>query len=139
MLPGASGVLAEVLGGGYVMPVVLSVSTRYIRQPEAYGLEILGDLNETTLTLDDIKKLPKHTVKMTLQCSGNRRTEMVAARTEENGLPPVRGLAWTNGAISTAEWSGAKLRDVLMAAGLTEDMPGVRGCRIAPSPRSSAP
>lgn len=95
-------------------------------QPEAYELEILGDLTEMALSLDDIKKLPKHTVKMTMQCSGNRRTEMVAARTEENGLPPVRGLAWTSGAISTAEWSGAKLRDVLLAAGLSEEMADVR-------------
>jgi len=90
-------------------------------QDAAYELELLGDLEERTFTLDDIKALPKHSVTMTLQCSGNRRTEMVAAQRE--GLPPVRGLPWQGGAISTATWSGAKLRDVLLAAGLKEDDP----------------
>lgn len=95
-------------------------------QAEAYELQVSGDLEEMSFKLEDIKKLPKHTVKATIQCSGNRRTEMSASRRE--GLPPVRGLPWTSGAMSTAEWSGAKLRDVLLAAGLTEDMPNVRVC-----------
>lgn len=61
---------------------------------------------------------------VTLQCSGNRRTEMVASQRE--GLPDVRGLPWGPGAISTATWSGVRLRDVLLAAGLREDDPKVR-------------
>lgn len=60
-----------------------------------------------TMTLDDLKtKYPKHSVTMTLQCAGNRRSEMHAER-------EVKGLQWTNCAISTATWSGAKLSDVL--------------------------
>ena len=93
-------------------------------QLEAYELELSGDMKEMSLTIDDLKALPKHTVKATIQCSGNRRSEMVNAW--KDGLPKVRGLDWHSGAISTAEWSGAKLRDVLLAAGLSEDMPNVR-------------
>ena len=43
-----------------------------------YELEITGlDVKESTLTLDDIKKFPKHTVTVAIQCAGNRRSEMV--------------------------------------------------------------
>lgn len=53
----------------------------------------------------------KHQVTATLQCSGNRRTEMKAAR------PGIKGLDWEAGAISTAVWGGALLSDVLQHAG----------------------
>ena len=46
--------------------------------PKTYTLEIEGfglkDSHE--LTLDDIKKFPKHTVTCTIQCAGNRRSEL---------------------------------------------------------------
>lgn len=64
-----------------------------------------GDVAKT-MTLADIQKYPKHTVTVTLQCAGNRRSEMHAER-------EVKGLQWKNKAISTATWSGAKLSDVL--------------------------
>lgn len=44
--------------------------------------------------------------------AGNRRTEMSKIKT-------VKGLAWDQGAIGTAVWGGARLRDVLLAAGVT--------------------
>ncbi|NP_001089975.1 sulfite oxidase L homeolog [Xenopus laevis] len=67
------------------------------------------------LTLSDLKtKFPKHEITATLQCAGNRRSEMSAVK-------PVKGLEWTTGAISTAHWAGARLRDVLLEAGYTED------------------
>jgi DMSO/TMAO reductase YedYZ molybdopterin-dependent catalytic subunit len=69
-----------------------------------------GDI-AMTLTLDALKeKYSKHSVTATLQCAGNRRAEMHAAR-------EVNGLQWTNGAISTATWSGARLSDVLRDIG----------------------
>lgn len=46
-------------------------------------------------------------------CAGNRRSEM-------NRIKKVKGLNWGSGAVSTAKWTGAKLRDVLQYVGLDE-------------------
>ena len=54
----------------------------------------------------------------TLQCTGNRRTELSA-------VAPIKGLEWEGGAIGTAVWGGARLADVLVAAGLSPDDPEV--------------
>lgn len=76
--------------------------------PSTYSLLIKGiGIPETIiLTLDEIKRLPKSSVTMTIQCAGNRRSEM-------NQVKPVQGLSWSKGAISTATWSGVKLTDLL--------------------------
>jgi sulfite oxidase len=82
--------------------------------PQTYVLEISieGRDQPFKLTLEDLKqKFPKHEVDVTIQCAGNRRTAL-------NQVKEVRGLAWDIGAIGTAKWGGARLRDVLMAAGL---------------------
>lgn len=69
-----------------------------------------------TLSLHDLKtKFPKHTITATLQCAGNRRSEM-------NKVKQVKGLNWGIAAISNATWGGAKLRDVLLAAGYSPDV-----------------
>ncbi|OCT92808.1 uncharacterized protein LOC734244 isoform X1 [Xenopus laevis] len=66
------------------------------------------------LTLSDLKaKFPKHEITATLQCAGNRRSEMSEVKL-------VKGLDWNIGAISTARWAGARLRDVLLEAGYAE-------------------
>jgi len=84
-------------------------------KPEEYELEVGGvGCNEITLSLDDLKKLPKHTIVAGLQCGGNRRLEM---KTRKN----LKGLDWRGGAIGNAEWAGARLVDVLEAAGFSED------------------
>ncbi|KAE8626481.1 hypothetical protein XENTR_v10006639 [Xenopus tropicalis] len=88
--------------------------------PNDYKLEIERPNGKTqdkplNLTLSDLKtKFPKHEITVTLQCAGNRRSEMSAVK-------PVKGLDWNSGAISTAHWAGARLRDVLLEAGYTED------------------
>ena len=65
------------------------------------------------LTVRDLKeKFPKVVVPATLQCSGNRRNEL------SREVKPVKGLEWDSGAISTAAWGGARLADVLKAAGV---------------------
>ena len=63
------------------------------------------------LSLQDLReRFPRHTVVATLQCAGNRRGEL-----EE--VKPVTGTKWGPGAIGNAEWAGARLADVLRAAG----------------------
>jgi Oxidoreductase molybdopterin binding domain len=72
------------------------------------AVQVIGADGETiSLSLDKLKTdFPKHSVITTLQCAGNRRGEMSQVR-------HVNGLFWGNAAISTAEWSGARLKDVL--------------------------
>ena len=85
--------------------------------PESYRLEIKGEGVQTplSLSLHDLKtKFPRHTVTATIQCAGNRRVEL-------NKVKPVKGIPWTGGAIGTAEWSGVRLCDVLLHAGVREE------------------
>ena len=65
------------------------------------------------MSMDDIKALPKVEVISTLQCSGNRRGDM-------NSFKRTSGTSWSQGAISTAKFSGARLNDVLKAAGVRD-------------------
>uniref|UniRef100_A0A383VKU0 Sulfite oxidase n=1 Tax=Tetradesmus obliquus TaxID=3088 RepID=A0A383VKU0_TETOB len=60
----------------------------------------------------------KAQVAATVQCTGNRRTEMKAAPAPGGSGAQIKGLDWEVGAISNAEWGGVLLRDVLLAAGL---------------------
>jgi len=78
-----------------------------------YGLQITGiGVKDVKLTVEDLKTMFIHySVITTMQCAGNRRSEMSAAK-------PVKGIEWTSGAIGTAEWTGVRLRDVLQYAGL---------------------
>jgi sulfite oxidase len=83
--------------------------------PDTYRLEVCGldGLPVASYTLQDLKeKFEKHTVAATVQCAGNRRDEMSAVK-------KVKGGSWEIGAISNAEWSGVRLRDVLNDAGLS--------------------
>ncbi len=61
------------------------------------------------ITLEELKKLPKATVAVTLECAGNGRAFYD---------PPVAGIQWEKGAVGTARWSGARLADVLKKAGV---------------------
>jgi len=68
-----------------------------------------------TFTLDDLKKnYKKKTVVSSIQCGGNRRAEM-------NPHGTTFGCPWEAQAISTAEWGGARLCDVLADLGITPE------------------
>ncbi|HEX5082285.1 MAG TPA: molybdopterin-dependent oxidoreductase [Blastocatellia bacterium] len=75
-----------------------------------WKLTVGGEVqNPITLTLDELKRLPKHTVTVTLECAGNGRAFSV---------PPVPGIQWERGAVGTARFVGARLTDVLNKAGV---------------------
>ncbi len=62
------------------------------------------------LSLDELKaRFPRAAVTAVSQCSGNSRGRFA---------PRVLGGQWGDGAMGNAEWAGARLRDVLTAAGL---------------------
>lgn len=62
------------------------------------------------ISLEELQRLPRVTVAATLQCAGNRREEMMAIS------PIPNELGWGTEAISTADWGGVPLREVLTAA-----------------------
>ena len=72
--------------------------------------------NALELTYEELTtRFAAHLVVATLACAGNRRAELLKVR-------PIPGKdPWEHGAISTAEWTGARLADVLEGAGVHHD------------------
>lgn len=101
----------------------------YIRHHHPVPFLMPSEINDYKVTIDltsyngtkidvslhDIKKLPKIERVVTLQCSGNRRGNF-------NAKERTSGTPWGQGAMSTAKFGGAKLKDVLKLAGLNEDI-----------------
>ncbi|XP_066564281.1 sulfite oxidase, mitochondrial [Amia ocellicauda] len=112
----------EILSENYITPSAFFFKRNHLPvpkvDPKAYRLEIHGlPCGPVSLSLEDLKtKFPKHTVTATLQCAGNRRSEM-------NQVKVVKGLNWGIAAISNANWGGALLRDVLMHVGYRPGFP----------------
>jgi sulfite oxidase len=79
--------------------------------PAAYKLTIEGLVaHPMSFTLEQLQRMDQVTVPATLQCAGNRRSE-------QNLVKPVSGVLWNAGAISTAEWKGVRLAELLERAG----------------------
>ncbi|XP_051865408.1 sulfite oxidase, mitochondrial isoform X2 [Pristis pectinata] len=110
----------EILSENYLTPNEIFFIRNHLPVPEVdpkkFSLKIEGEgMKSIQLTLHDIQtKFPKHTITATLQCAGNRRSQMNAVR-------QVKGLNWGSAAIGNAKWTGAKLSDVLKYAGLPEN------------------
>ena len=85
-------------------------------QVKKYELEIdlsaLGK-GKVKIPLDELKKMPRTEVTVTLQCSGNRRSGF-------NKFHRTSGTSWGQGAISTANWTGVRLSHILEYAGLDD-------------------
>lgn len=64
---------------------------------------------ELQVSMDDLKKFERVSYTAVIQCSGNGRSLFE---------PRVAGGQWENGAMGNVTWTGARLRDVLNAAGV---------------------
>lgn len=85
--------------------------------PKKWKLELSIDSvrGTKTLSLDDLKtKFKPMEVSCALQCAGNRRTSF-------NRIRMTSLAQYDTSAISCAKWTGARLRDVLLYAGIPED------------------
>ena len=79
---------------------------------QGWRLRVDGEVHkQLDLTMDDLRRFPKVEMNVVVECAGNGR-----------GLfdPPVRGNAWNRGAVGCARWTGARLSDVLNAAGVKD-------------------
>lgn len=92
---------------------ITPASQHYIRDhfliPPAPPELILDGAVDTPLrlTLSALRAMPARSLVVTLECAGNGRAFL---------QPPAPGEQWRLGAVSTAEWTGVALRDVLAAA-----------------------
>ena len=78
----------------------LTIDGEAVKRPKRYTLEEL----KTTFGT--------HTYQLTLECGGNGRSEF---------NPPAKGNQWTVGAVSCAQWTGIRLRDILEDVGIGEN------------------
>lgn len=82
-----------------------------VADPAAWRFKVDGEVNTPLdLSVAELQaRFPVVTLQLQMECGGNGRAQF---------QPQTRGNQWTNGAISNAEWTGVRLRDVLNAAGL---------------------
>jgi sulfite dehydrogenase (cytochrome) subunit A len=80
---------------------------------DTWRLRITGRVDRPLeLSMDDLRtKFPKAGVTAVCQCSGNGRGRF---------SPRVLGGQWGDGAMGNAVWAGARLRDILAAAGVRQ-------------------
>jgi DMSO/TMAO reductase YedYZ molybdopterin-dependent catalytic subunit len=95
-----------------------------------YSLKVYGDGLRTaraaedpvSLSLADLRRLPRAKVVATHECTGNGRSFFGSQQgTAASGTP------WTLGAVGTVAWEGVRLRDVLARVGLSPDAVSVQG------------
>lgn len=83
--------------------------------PKNWTLIIDGEsANKTkSFTLEEIRtKFKVYTYQVTLECGGNGRSEFD---------PPTPGNQWGMGAVSSARWTGIRLKDLLQDVGIKSD------------------
>ncbi len=76
----------------------LRVEGEAVREPREYSIAELQT------------RFAHHSYQLQLECGGNGRSEF---------FPQARGNQWTTGAVGCPEWTGARLRDLLEASGVT--------------------
>lgn len=100
--------------GGVVMPNARFYVRNHFANPRIdvrqWHLQVRGHVDRTLrLTMHDLRGMHAETRVVTLECAGNGRSFF---------NPPVAGEQWRLGAVSTAEWTGVPLVDVLDRAGI---------------------
>ncbi|OIN57455.1 sulfite oxidase [Arsenicibacter rosenii] len=78
----------------------LTINGESVKAPKTYSL---ADLK---------KKFKPYTYQLVLECAGNGRA---------NYYPKTAGNQWADGAVSCAEWTGVRLKDILADVGLKDD------------------
>jgi DMSO/TMAO reductase YedYZ molybdopterin-dependent catalytic subunit len=100
--------------GGQVTPIAQFYRRNHFPIPvldaATWRLGVSGMVERPlSLSLHELTQLPAETTVVTLECAGNGRDQF---------RPPTPGVQWSNGAVGTAEWTGARLADVLERAGI---------------------
>jgi DMSO/TMAO reductase YedYZ molybdopterin-dependent catalytic subunit/rhodanese-related sulfurtransferase len=101
--------------GGVVMPTARFYVRNHFDTPRldpvSWRLEVTGLVDRPLrLSLRDLHNMRSETLVATLECAGNGRSAFD---------PPADGEQWQLGAVSTAEWTGVPLAEILDRVGLT--------------------
>ncbi|MGE0529570.1 MAG: sulfite oxidase, partial [Bdellovibrionales bacterium] len=82
-------------------------------QEQTWNLSIGGCTEQAAIyTLQDLEKMPQHSLFTTMECAGNGRSYLE---------PRQHGVQWGAGAIAHAEWTGIPLRRLLTPLGIKPD------------------
>ncbi|MBA2448117.1 MAG: molybdopterin-dependent oxidoreductase, partial [Chloroflexi bacterium] len=77
---------------------------------DTWKLTVDGEVDRPLeLSYEDILRLPSKSMNILLECASNSRSRY---------SPLAEGTAWTDGAVSVAEWTGVSLGDLLRSAGI---------------------
>lgn len=111
--------LTTLYEGGLITPNELHYIRNHGAVPrilwEFHQLEVVTPNQKLMLSMDDLKhNFESINIPVSLACDGNRRKEL-------NMIKMSKGFSWGAGATGCVYWKGPLLRDVLLAAGLTED------------------
>lgn len=84
-----------------------------VADPRSWKITVEGEVNNRIeISLGDLEsRFELVTRRLQMECGGNGRSGFA---------PQAAGNQWGNGAISNAEWTGVRLRDVLRAAGVKD-------------------
>jgi DMSO/TMAO reductase YedYZ molybdopterin-dependent catalytic subunit len=74
-----------------------------------WKLRVSGFLDDFEIGMDELKTLRSKTVRVTMECAGNGRGQL---------SPRYPSVPWLEEGVSTAEWTGAPLAELLGRAGL---------------------
>lgn len=104
----------QALLGGVVMPNARFYVRNHFQIPDldstAFRLAVGGLVERPLrLSLQDLHNMRSQTLIVTLECAGNGRMLFD---------PPIEGEKWRLGAVSTAEWTGVPLVEILDRAGV---------------------
>ncbi|MCF3101154.1 sulfite oxidase [Streptomyces roseoverticillatus] len=112
---------AALRGTGYHTPVdrffVRNHTSTPVLDPARWRLTVWGGGlrgRAVEFSYDDLRSLPAVTSSECLECAGNGRSYYASQQGDR-----VTGTPWTMGAVGAARWRGARLSDVLRAAGLS--------------------
>ncbi len=96
----------------------------------AGGLAVGGAVDRPLLVpWDELRAMPQRAVTATMECAGNDRALV---------RPLPEGEPWRTGAVSTAEWTGVPLADLLRLAGVRADAVEVLATGADAGPRADA-
>jgi rhodanese-related sulfurtransferase len=103
--------------GGVVMPNARFYVRNHFETPRldpvSWRLQVKGLVERPLrLSLRDLHNMRSETLVATLECAGNGRSAFD---------PPTDGEQWQLGAVSTAEWTGVPLAEILGRAGPTPE------------------
>ncbi|KAF2999125.1 hypothetical protein E8E14_004143 [Neopestalotiopsis sp. 37M] len=109
--------LADLFEAGLITPNKLHYVRSHGSVPRLFWETHILDINngQMRLTMDDlVHRFEPINISMAMACDAVRRGEL-------NMIRKTKGFSWGPGAMSNAFWKGARLADVLKAAGISRD------------------